>query len=721
MTPDAVDAEVEAIRETQPQRSTDNTERFGDLDFSAGLGDPEVDEVERFVDSLPERADQTFRGPSERVFLPDSPEQRAGRTGSARALDALGFETAADRAEEGVREFGSELLPQTASGIASVPGAGLEAAEFAVTRENADELPDAARSAASQQVEAAQQNPARFGAGVVGGAAVGAGLSRGLRVSRGRGTGSATRSAGRSLDDRLSDLRDRVPEVEVTRDPTVGPLDLSPDVRDAIRDRLPDTPSRPSGPSNAPAGESLSDIFGTAGQPRVGRAVRTGPDVDVELPDSPITNAPAGESLSDIFGTAGRTQVPRASVDTPSLNLRERLPSNRPAGETPSDIFGVAGRPAGQQLDLDLSTPDVRSVGTTTADDSLSDIFGVAGRGPGPTGQTLSDVDLRRRLPDNSPAGDTPSDIFGLASEGPGPDGRRLTDLFDRDTADGRGLSFDVPLPDNRPAGDTPSDIFGLAGSPPDLAFGRRFTPTLRIGGGRRRGRGDADSDTDVDVDTPDDTPAPIEVDVDADTGGAGGTGQLTSLRMRGDSDTDIDTRVRTPDRRRLRESLPEVAAGAGGIGLATANDPTGIADTTPGVSDLDVAVPGVDEAGILGEDSGTGLDEPTTPTQQTPGATQTTGTGQPTTTTTTTTTTPRLTPSTPTTTTTPTPTSTEEPPRRLRTPRPRLPELDAPDDDLAAFDTAVNSADIVNPTQTLDEVGDDIRRLTSAGGSRGP
>src|SRR6056297_1990812 len=688
----------------QGDASTD--ERFGDLDFSFGRGDPDVDEVEQFVDSLPERADETFRGPSEAVFLPDSPGQRAGRTGSARALDALGFERSADRAEEGVREFGSELLPQTASGVASAPGLALEGIEFAATRQNADELPDAAVAAGQQQVEAAQTSPARFGAGVVGGAAVGAGLSRGLRRSRGSGrsTGSTAR---RSLDERLSDIRARTPEIEITRDPFTGPLDINPDVADALRDRLPDTPSRPSGPSNAPAGDSLSDILGTAGQPRVGRPVRS-VDVDTDVNTRLPGNAPAGETLSDIFGTAGQPRVGR-TVSTPRFEFdTDALPSNAPAGDSLSDIFGTAGRPGvaaqartGSLLDVDLGS---RLPSNAPAGDSLSDIFGTAGR-PGST------ASRSRSLPDfpsiNPPAGDTPRDIFGAAGRGPGPDGTSITGLLG-DLERGR---LTDRLPSNAPAGESLSDIFGTAGqagSAPDIG---RLTPTLRIGGGRRRGRrGRGDSDADADVDTPDDTPDAVDVDLGDAPGGAGGTGQLTSLRLRrdrgGDADTDFARRRRARERSRARDALD---ASITSIGIAAANDVTGIGTGTgTGIGELDATGPtvGLDEG--VGTDIGPTVDEGTGLTQPTTGVTETTGatTGSGTDTVTTPTT---RTPLTPTTTTTTPPATTTPPNRPPRTPAPRLPEFDAADDELDQLRVGVDSADFEFSAIGLDAVDEDL------------
>src|SRR6056297_145419 len=280
------DAAVEAERDAREQQRASSGERFGDLDFSAGFGDPEVDEVEQAVDSLPERAEGAVRPASEELFA------RAGRTGGANALDALGFDAAAEQYDDSVRTFGREILPQTAAGVSEVPGLALEATEFAATRENADELPGAAASAAREQIAFAQQEPATFAAGAVGGAAVGAGAGRFLgttRVGQGR-SGAVLRtvdvdpaSSARRGVERVQAAVDRrrgsgLDEIDSGSDVSAPTTDVS--VADEIRGRVSNTRrsiqrSRDTDVDADPVATGRSDV-GTGG---VG-SVFEGVDVD---------------------------------------------------------------------------------------------------------------------------------------------------------------------------------------------------------------------------------------------------------------------------------------------------------------------------------------------------------------------------------------------------------------------------------------------------------
>jgi len=112
-------------------------------------------------------------------------------------------------------------------------------------------------------------------------------------------------------------------------------------------------------PTNDPAGDTPSDILGTA------RGVdEPGPlsGVADRVPD----NAPAGDTPSDILGTARGVDEPG-----PLSAAADRLPSNAPAGDTPSDIFGTAPR-AGSISDLTprIGDPDRPRGGMTPLDDT---------------------------------------------------------------------------------------------------------------------------------------------------------------------------------------------------------------------------------------------------------------------------------------------------------------------------------------------------------------
>ena len=154
-----------------------------------------------------------------------------------------------------------------------------------------------------------------------------------------------------------------------------------------------------------PAGDDLTDIFGTAGRPGDAAPLRQ-PELMTGL-DRPQTGIgqrargvfdeatqPAGDGLSDIFGTVGA--VPGGagvSPAGPSVGIGQRArgvfdEATQPAGDSLSDIFGTAGAPPAARLSPgDGVTAGIgqraRSAfddATQPAGDDLTDIFGTAGR-----------------------------------------------------------------------------------------------------------------------------------------------------------------------------------------------------------------------------------------------------------------------------------------------------------------------------------------------------
>jgi len=170
-------------------------------------------------------------------------------------------------------------------------------------RQNRQELIDDTATAAGRTATAVADDPigtlSRAAGAAVAGGAVGAGIGRGATRagSRGSPSGVDAPSTGGLLDDT----------------PSIG--------------------------ATQPAGDSLSDIFGTAGGPgprvSVSDSTGFGSRVRGSLPD----NSPAGDSASDVFGLAGG---PGARVST-GRGVGDLFPDNSPAGDSLSDIFGTAG------------------------------------------------------------------------------------------------------------------------------------------------------------------------------------------------------------------------------------------------------------------------------------------------------------------------------------------------------------------------------------------
>lgn len=176
-----------------------DSEQFGDIDFSAGLGGPE-DEVERFVDEdVPEVAQQF--SPEQRDLLRDAAAETVpGFSSFNRAAEISGVDESIDR---GVQD--------AATGYAELPAQGLEASELALYITDAtpaaggseaqfdrriDQVGSAAAGRAVLAAQAAENDPVRTGTAFVAGSAAEAGTVGAISRlgSAGRLASTGTRS-----------------------------------------------------------------------------------------------------------------------------------------------------------------------------------------------------------------------------------------------------------------------------------------------------------------------------------------------------------------------------------------------------------------------------------------------------------------------------------------------------------------------------------------------
>lgn len=356
-----------------PPRTRQREERFGDIDFSAPTdaleratgvdvpfgGDPDADEVERFTDETIGEQGSEFVG---RTI--GDPLREFGE--NARQADVFadenvpGFARAVresplsdpdgTRVGELERNEPADIGPGEAIGnlaIATgniaedaprVPGAALEAVEGAGfllegttvaggSEEEFDRRAEQAAlfgaAAASRVAERARDNPGPF----AGEALLGFGAGRVVSATRvGRATSNvadasaARRSVGRFTPD-VGRARERVPDVEVTRDPNAGAVEIddsllsSPDVSRpdvSISDRVPDAPNvRDRVPSRA--------------------------DITERVPDAP-SRSDVTETVTDVAGRPREAAVSVADTATDVVNR----PRSAVADADPPDIRAAA-------------------------------------------------------------------------------------------------------------------------------------------------------------------------------------------------------------------------------------------------------------------------------------------------------------------------------------------------------------------------------------------
>ena len=444
------------------------TGAFGDdLSDAGALGG-----VDTRLESAEDAFDRRVVEPIESADVDDRFE-RFGRDVTAQTADFANPAGIARDLMTGT-EFAGRGVQQITAGPEGVQRAGETVSRVG------SESPSSVR-AAGEFVAENPRDSAVTGTALLATGGLGIAASRGVRG----GASAARRVADLDAEDvgsarvgtALSTARQNTPTVRTRRDPDAGLIEVDQRLTDGISGSS-STGPRVSGGVNRAAGDSLSDIFGTAGRPS-----QPPRDTRTRRAAERLTE-PSGDSLSDILGTArGGRETPSAPNIQLSTGVRSRVAeANRPAGESLSDIFGTAGR-AGSRRPIRRSDvfsgagSRARSAfdsATQPAGDSLSDIFGTAGRRGSMRPLPRSDIDdrFRQRLSDvgdrasgiadsaTQPAGDSLSEIFGTAGRSPAVGPMPRSDVFSGAGSRARS-AFDSAT---QPAGDSLSDIFGTAG-----------------------------------------------------------------------------------------------------------------------------------------------------------------------------------------------------------------------------------------------------------------
>jgi hypothetical protein len=319
-------------------------EQFGDLDFSAGLGGP-GDEVEQTVDAAPGAVSRTTdRVPNEVLDV--------GRRGLETTSPV--FRGINSAIEAGDRATGGQTSRSVNRGlrdapvaVADVPGQALELAELGVfTTEatvagggseeefdrRARRVGEAAAGQARLAGQFAQNNPVRFGTGLVASSVAEAGA-----------VGAVTRagSAGRLASRGATPRRAAVSETASTVTPDATP---TPDTPDAVGDL----------PTFLADDRGQADLTG-GGRSRDGRDTSSGGEIDVDdLPDEIGGTDP--ESARRVRGRDRRPRIDRDRTVGPSDRaVRSLLDDATPDEPQPS------GRQV-QELEERLPGDDLRSV-----------------------------------------------------------------------------------------------------------------------------------------------------------------------------------------------------------------------------------------------------------------------------------------------------------------------------------------------------------------------
>ena len=231
--------------QAQPQQQQ---EQFGDIDWSAGLGDPDEDEVENFVDETigqggSEWVGDTLAGTDR--YLDENPgDNWFTQLGNTNAKTLVGMAKSAPQAPATVLE-GVELTTYLAGGTRIVSG------DNQVFVDRADQTLDATERVVSEGIAEAEENPTKALSQVTGGAALGRvfslsrlGTSADVDVATAarRATGDYADTAGTGAS-RAATLASRAPDISITRDPDAGVLDVDPMLWQQIGDAAPDRPS----------------------------------------------------------------------------------------------------------------------------------------------------------------------------------------------------------------------------------------------------------------------------------------------------------------------------------------------------------------------------------------------------------------------------------------------------------------------------------------------
>ena len=165
-------------------------ERFGDFDWSFGLGGPE-DEVEGALDTVSDTIIDESSDLGETLFSEDVSGESAGEA----ILDAVGQDELGDQYDATIRNYGQGIVSGTGALAAQAPQLVTEVPEFvafAATNpgETADQLPEAVATRAVLAGQAAKENPAQMAGALTGSLALSAGL---FRATQGTRAGSVAR------------------------------------------------------------------------------------------------------------------------------------------------------------------------------------------------------------------------------------------------------------------------------------------------------------------------------------------------------------------------------------------------------------------------------------------------------------------------------------------------------------------------------------------------
>jgi hypothetical protein len=321
-------------------------EQFGDLDFSAGLGGP-GDEVEQTVDAAPGAVSRTTdRVPNEVLDV--------GRRGLETTSPV--FRGVNSAIEAGDRATGGQTSRSVNRGlrdapvaVADVPGQALELAELGVFTTDATvaaggseeefdrrarRVGEAAAGQARLAGQFAQNNPVRFGTGLVASSVAEAGAVG--AVTR---AGSAGRLASRGATPRRAAVSETASTVTPDSTPDV------PDTPDAVGD-LPTFLADDRGQADLTGGGRSRDGGGSSGA-----------DPDLDLDDLP--DEIGGTDPESVRRVRGRDRRPRIDRD------RTEAPSDRAVRSLLDDATPDEPQPSGrqvQELDERLPGDDLRSV-----------------------------------------------------------------------------------------------------------------------------------------------------------------------------------------------------------------------------------------------------------------------------------------------------------------------------------------------------------------------
>lgn len=599
-------------------------------------GDGVVGEIDDFLEDIERGFESRVTNPA-REIDPDRLDPQS--VGLARPFGITG-EQYQDFAVE-FSEFanpgaiGRDFVTLAESGVQArefLANRGPEGAQLAgeLLREGASQAPGAARGLAEDVAEnpgdaatTAAALTATFGAG-----AAASGVARGGASLAARGAMTGARRAddvvgatGRADDvidaarSRGGAIRDRAPDVEIRRDPSSGPLDVDPLLRQQIRNRVRGG-GDPAVDAASEADESLARRIGAAveeaqvnlrfnADAATSRLRETIPDRS-SIPDPrPDTDG----SLAREAGRRSRQAEINALLNAESAASRVRNAVPDRSSLPDSDAFalgdGSVARRAGRRFEserrsLRLSAAAAPSAVRQRGSDAVERVSEIVPSRPGELSFAESDASLARRAGRRYE-----SERRSLAlSAAAAPSAARNRASNAADEVLGRiesatGGRSDVLDRLERTDTDLGLSGFGLSERVPSVprldqrvrdAAAAASEATLRIGPVRPARADVGLDDLDVEFDTFDEDAVDfgfgdaasdagrgsdtLDLDADVDTGSTGaGSGQLTSVRTtrRADSDVDVDGEVRARSRAGSGPDMDRVDPLAGVVGAGAA------------------------------------------------------------------------------------------------------------------------------------------------------